>query len=104
MAADPEQEEWQRRLEEIPPKKIDRSTWPKGVRGLSLDEMAGMGVDKDAMIYWHGEPVQIRQTLQLRTLELSLLAVAAIGAALQGVAAMFPFIPKMIAMALGYAV
>lgn len=45
------QDEWQRNLGEIPPKKIDRSTWPEGVRGLSIDEMEAFGVDRNGLVY-----------------------------------------------------
>jgi hypothetical protein len=54
----------QRELEEIPPKPVDETTWPKGVRSLSLDEDA-LGVDAKGELYWHGKPVEIRRPLDL---------------------------------------
>jgi hypothetical protein len=97
-----EQEEWARGLKEIPPKKVDRSTWPKGVRGLSLDEMNGLGIDNDALIYWHGKPIQIRQTVELRRWEFGLALTVAIATMLQGIASMFPFIPAWLSRTLGF--
>ncbi len=93
--------EYRRKLEEIPMRKARPGSWPSHVRQLSIDEMDGLGVDQDANIYWHGELIQVRKRIQLRTLELSLLGAATAGALLQGVAAMFPFIPKWIERLLG---
>ena len=94
--------EWQRRLNEVPSRKVDRTTWPSNVRGLSFDEMDAFGVDANGLVYWHGKPLQIRQKFELRRLELYLLAGATAGTLLQGVAAMFPFIPTAISKVLGF--
>jgi hypothetical protein len=87
---------YRRKLEEIPMRKAQPESWPSHVRQLSIDEMDGMGVDQDANIYWHGKLIEVRKRVQLRTLELSLLAAATAGAVLQGIAAMFPFVPRAI--------
>ena len=55
------QEEWGQRLKDIPPRKPDPRSWGTRIRQLSIDEMDGLGVDRDAGIYWHGKPIQIRQ-------------------------------------------
>jgi hypothetical protein len=99
---DAEQGKWFERIEQIPPRKPDLSTWPPDVRPISLDEMNALGVDTAGMVYWHGKPLQIRRKLELRTVELTLLATATLGALLQGVAAMFPFVPPLISKSLGY--
>ncbi len=91
-----------RELEDVPPKKVDKSTWPRGVRGLSLDEMDALGVDKDALIYWHGKPIQIRKTVELRNWEFALALIVAVGTMMQAVATLFPFIPVWISRQLGY--
>ena len=45
-------------LRAIPIQQIDRSTWPKTVRPISLDE-EGLGIDRDGRLYWNGKPVEI---------------------------------------------
>lgn len=85
-----------RELMDVPPKRADPSTWPAGVRTIGLEELDALGVDKADHLYWHGKPIEIRQRLELRWIELILLLFATIGALLQGVAAMFPFIPNAI--------
>src|SRR5262249_3756092 len=76
--------QWQEDMEAIPFQQTDRSTWPKTVRPLSLDE-EGLGVDRDGRLYWHGKPVEIGQRLDLtRTQAWVGTAIAALGTAVQG--------------------
>lgn len=91
-----EREDWERRLKEIPPKKAERATWASHIRGLSIDEMNGFGVDKPGNIYWHGYPIQVRRKIELRWYELVLATLATTGALMQGIAAMFPMVPEAI--------
>ena len=63
--------------------------------------MDGLGVDKDAIIYWHGKPVQIRQKIELRKFEFWLLVGATIGTLMSGIAAMFPTLPEWIRTCFG---
>jgi hypothetical protein len=53
-----EARQWKEDLEAIPFQPIDRSTWPKTVRPVSLDE-EGLGIDRDGRLYWNGKPVEI---------------------------------------------
>ncbi len=46
-------------LRRIPHHEIDPTTWPKGVRAISLSEANGLGVDKTGRLYWNGTPVEI---------------------------------------------
>lgn len=96
-----EQKLREQELLEIPPRPINKSKWPAGLRSISLEELDALAVDKEDMIYWHGQPVQMRRRIELRSWELILLALATFGTLLQGIAAMFPFIPREIASALG---
>ena len=36
-----------------------RSGWPEGVRGVSLEELDVLGVDRQGRLYWDGIPVQV---------------------------------------------
>jgi len=93
---------WSQRLRDVPPQIADPTSWPSSVRPISINEMNGLGVGKDGLIFWHGKPIQIRRVLELRKYELFLATVATVGALLQGIAVMFPFIPEMIKKALGF--
>ena len=53
--------------------------------------MTGLEFNKDAPIYWHGKPIQIRQKVELRNWEFTLAAIVASSTLLQAIAAMFPF-------------
>ena len=44
--------ERKRELELAPLRKADPSTWPKGVRPISIDEVDGIGVDSRGDLYW----------------------------------------------------
>ena len=48
----------EKELQDVPVQQIDKSTWPKGVRTLSLDD-EGLGIDRDGRLYWNGNPVEI---------------------------------------------
>ncbi len=90
-------EDWQLRkeeLERIPPRKVDRSTWPKKVRPIGVDEMDALGVDDTGTLYWHGKSVAVRR-IELRSWELWLAVLATVGTLLSGLAAMFPTLPSL---------
>ncbi|MBI1256551.1 MAG: hypothetical protein GC204_03685 [Chloroflexi bacterium] len=55
--------------------------WPEGVRHLSIDGMALIGVDADGLLYFDGKPVAMR-----RQLDLTLLQAVFAGAALLALA------------------
>lgn len=89
--------DWRIREEElrsVPPRQADRSTWPKNVRPVGLDEMDALGVDENGQLYWHGKSVVIRK-IELRSWELWLAAMATVGTLLSGLAAMFPRLPTL---------
>ena len=46
-------------LNAIPSRSLDKKTWPKGVRTISLNELDGLGVDDSGRLHWHGQPVEI---------------------------------------------
>lgn len=100
--AEAERDARRSRLREVPPRKTDPAQWPQHIRPISIDEMDAFGVDRDGLIYWHGKPIEIKRKLELRTLELLLLGAATVGTLLQGIAAMFPFVPTAISKVLGY--
>lgn len=97
-----EDSERERELHEVPIRKTDKSTWPRYVRPIALKELDALGVDKTDQLYWHGEPLQTRRRFEVRGVELFLLAAATLGTLLQGVAAMFPFIPARITSLFGF--
>ena len=57
--------ERKRELELAPLRKADPSTWPKGVRPISIDEVDGIGVDSRGDLYWQGKRVETRTRLDL---------------------------------------
>ena len=90
-------EDWQAREEElrrVPPRKVDRSTWPKHVRPIGVDEMDALDVDDKGSLYWHGKSVAIRR-IELGSWELWLAVLATVGTLLSGLAAMFPILPSL---------
>jgi hypothetical protein len=95
-------EERQRDLEDVPPKRADKSTWPDGIRGISLDEMDALGVDKKGLLYWHGKPIEIRKTVELRKWEFALALMVAVGTIVQATTSLFPFIPAWLSRKLGF--
>ena len=90
-----------REISDVPIRKIDKSKWPRDVRPISFDDMDALGVSKDGLLHWHGQPVATRRKFEVRGIELWLLGAATIGTLLQGIAAMFPFIPAKITIFLG---
>jgi hypothetical protein len=81
-------------LKEAPIRPVDKSTWPKGVREISIYEAGALGVDGKGELYWHGKPVEMRRLLDLtwwQKLGAFIVAIAtvfaAIGAVAQGFAA-----------------
>jgi hypothetical protein len=78
-------------LKDVPHRPPDQSTWPKGIRSISIDEAGALGVDAKGELYWQGKPVEIRRPLDL-TWRQSFVAgvvaiatvIAAVGAAAQG--------------------
>lgn len=82
-------------LQSVPLQKMDKSTWPRGVRGIALAEVDGLGVDSDGRLHWNGKPVEIvGRRLDLTNFQIFLAVVVAlftvvggVGAAAQGWAA-----------------
>lgn len=76
-------------LKEVPQRPADKSTWPKGIRTISLQEVDALGIDAKGELYWHGKPVEIRRPLDLtRTQNIVgiIVAIATVFAALGAVA------------------
>jgi hypothetical protein len=68
----------------------DPAAWPKGVRPMiSLDEVAGIGVDANGDLYWHGKRVETRTRVRLTWLQIiyaAIIAIATVGGACGAVA------------------
>jgi hypothetical protein len=50
-------------LKQVPPIKGSKSSWPPGVRTISLDEVDLLGVDRNNRLYWDGRPVEVSRRL-----------------------------------------
>lgn len=81
-------------LKDVPHRPPDQSTWPKGIRPISIAETGALGVDAKGELHWHGKPVEIRRPLDLTWRQQALAVIvavatvfAAIGAVAQGFAA-----------------
>jgi hypothetical protein len=46
-------------LQRVPLQTIDKSTWPRNVRPISIDETDGLGIDPSGRLHWNGRPVEI---------------------------------------------
>jgi hypothetical protein len=77
-------EGWDKKLQEVPPRKIAPEDWPVGIRPVTLDE-EGLGVDKNGALYWHLKPVAMR--IKLRWFELALAVIATTATVVQAIAA-----------------
>ena len=40
-----------------------KKSWPKGVRGIGIEEASLLGVDDDGRLYWDGTPVAVSRKL-----------------------------------------
>jgi hypothetical protein len=81
-------------LKEVPHRPADKSTWPKGIRSISMEEADALATDAKGELYWHGKPVEIRRPLDLSRTQNAVAIVvamatvfAALGAVAQGFAA-----------------
>lgn len=95
--------EWERELNEIPLRKTDRSSWPRGIRPISVDEMGSLGIDVDGLIYWNGMPIQVRRKIELRAWELSIAIIATAATVIQAAVALMPSLPKLFETMIGIA-
>ena len=43
----------------------DKGKWPKGVRGVSFDELDNLGMDADKNLYWDGERLHTSSRVNL---------------------------------------
>ncbi len=81
--------------------------WPNGVRPISLDGLAHIGVGPDGDLHWDGKPVVIRKGIALTTFQnvgaaiVGLSAVVAAGAAAVSAYADLQTIPTAAAGPLG---
>src|ERR1700692_3785247 len=65
-------------LKDVPYRPADQSTWPKGIRTISIEEAGALGVDARGELYWHGKPVEIRRPLDLTRTQNALAIIVAI--------------------------
>jgi hypothetical protein len=57
-------------LRRIPVTEIDKSKWPADVRGISIEETGGLGIDRNGRLHWNGKPIEIiAQHLDLTRLQ-----------------------------------
>jgi hypothetical protein len=89
-----EKSERELELEQVPFRKADKSTWPRGVRSIGIDEADALGVDADGNLYWHGKRVETLTRVRLTWPQIVYAAIIAIatvagacGAVTQGWAA-----------------
>src|SRR3954453_13770781 len=81
-------------LKDVPHRPADKSTWPKGLRSISIDEADALATNARGELYWHGKPVEVRRPLDLTRRQKAVAVIvaaatvlAAIGAVPQGFAA-----------------
>jgi hypothetical protein len=81
-------------LKDVPHRPADKSTWPKGIRSISMQEADALATDAKGELYWHGKPVEIRRPLDLTQTQSAVAIIVAIatvfaafGAVAQGFAA-----------------
>jgi hypothetical protein len=49
----------------VPYQKAHPTGWPDGVRAIALGEPNALGIDLNRRLYWHGQPIELGQTLVL---------------------------------------
>ena len=81
-------------LRDVPHRPADKSTWPKGLRSISIEEVDALATDAKGELFWHGKPVEIRRPLDLTQTQSAVAVIvaiatvfAALGAVAQGFAA-----------------
>lgn len=52
-------------LKQIPPKDVNPTRWPEGIRQISINEAGALGVDVNGDLFWHGKQVEIKRPLVL---------------------------------------
>lgn len=50
---------------DVPLQKADPSTWPAGIRTIAIGELNALGIDLNRRLCWHGQPIELSQTLVL---------------------------------------
>jgi len=66
------------------------STWPQGVRSISLNGLALLGIDDAGLLYWDGQRLEIAKTVSLSWWQTLFAAMTAIGTFLAGIAVILP--------------
>ena len=69
----------EKEIEKIPLKHFDKSKWPDDIRTIGIDELEGVGIDNNNILYWDGKPIKIRQRLELSLWHGLLAFLAAVG-------------------------
>ena len=82
MADQNSDHERQKQLGDVPLQKANPSDWPAGIRGIAIAELGALGIDVKRRLYWHGQPIELSQTLVLSTVQKVWGTVLAIGALL----------------------
>jgi hypothetical protein len=82
-------------LKTAPIRKADMSKWPPGVRAITADELAAIGVDPKGDLYWHGKHVQVRHPLVLNFWHSLLAAGTAVSAIALGLIEIIRFCLEM---------
>ncbi|RVJ06263.1 hypothetical protein [Sinorhizobium medicae] len=59
------EDERERALQEVPFYRAAPETWPDGVRGIGMDELDNLGIDRNAVLHWNGHVISIEKRLSL---------------------------------------
>lgn len=76
----------ERAKKDVPHQESDPSSWPEGIRAIAVNELNALGIDLNRRLYWHGQPIQLGQTLVLTAAQKFWGILLAVGALLAFVA------------------
>lgn len=52
-------------LKDVPLYVSDPQNWPNGVRGIGMNELDNLGIDRNGVLYWNGRVITIEKRLTL---------------------------------------
>jgi len=67
---------------DVPYREPGPTPWPEGIRSIALGELSALGIDLNRRLYWHGQPIELGQTLVLSAAQKAWGIVLATGALL----------------------
>ncbi len=65
--------------------EISPEHWPKGVTPIGIEDLGRLGLNAQHQLFWNGERIEVRNRLDLTTLEKTLAIIVSVFAILGGI-------------------